>query len=229
MLQTHIVPMLESMVAMEPHLPFRDRKDAGEQLSKLLSEYKGKPDVLILALVRGGIVVGQVLSQKLQLPLHPYIVRKLGHPHNREFALGAIAEGGETYLDEGSLKVNGLAWSDIDPIIEEERAELKRRKATYAVKPRPALAGTTIILTDDGAATGATLFAAIADLRKAKAKHVIVALPVCPPDTAVKLRRAADDIVVVETPRDFMAVGQWYLSFPQISDDEVLSILSATS
>jgi len=152
-------------------------------------------------------------------------VRKLGHPGHREYALGAIAEGGATTLDEETMQFNNITWKEMEPIIEEEMEELKRRKELYGIEARPDLKGKTVILTDDGAATGATLFAAIEDLRNRKVKRIVVALPVCPPDTARTLKEKADDVVILATPLSFAAVGQWYEEFPQVSDEEVLPII----
>ncbi|MFH1671026.1 MAG: phosphoribosyltransferase family protein [Patescibacteria group bacterium] len=210
-------------------LPFLTRTDAGMQLAKELSKFKNAKDSLILALVRGGVVIGKALSEELNLPLHPYIVRKLGHPGHREYALGAIAEGGSTYLDDSMMKVQDLDWKSLEPIIEEEMKELQRRKEKYMVKPRPDLKDKTVILTDDGAATGATLFAAIEDLRKAKVQKIIIALPVCPPDTAHALSKKTDETFFVATPATFYAVGQFYVDFEQVEDEEVITILNNTT
>lgn len=181
---------------------------------------------MILALVRGGVVIGRALANELKLPLFPFVVRKLGHPGHREYALGALAEGGGTFLDETAMRMSGVTWEDMEPIIEEETEELKRRKDAYLVQARPDLTGKTIILTDDGAATGASLFAAIEDLRKAKVKKIIVALPVSPPDTAMRLKEKADEAIVLATPEPFEAVGLWYSAFPQVEDEEVLRLLT---
>ncbi|ALM09980.1 MAG TPA: phosphoribosyltransferase [Candidatus Peribacter riflensis] len=208
-------------------LPFHSRTEAGKELAGLLRSYAGKKDTLILALVRGGVVVGRALADALRLPIFPYVVRKLGHPAHREYALGAIAEGGGTSLDEEAMRMSGITWEDMEPIIEEETAELKRRKESYAVHTRPALKGKVILLVDDGAATGATLFAAIEDLRTAKVKKIVVALPVSPPDTAVKLTEKVDDVVVLSAPDPFEAVGRWYRAFPQVEDEEVMQLLAS--
>lgn len=211
---------------MEVELPFANRREAGRALGAALrGTYVGQEDTLILALVRGGVAIGRSLVDDLHLPLHPYIVRKIGHPRHREFAVGAIAEGGATHMDENVIQAFGVEWNELESVIEEEIEEMKRRRNVYRSAPLPPLAGTTVILTDDGAATGATLLAAIADLRKAKAKRIVVALPVCPPDTAAVLRKAADELVTLATPVPFNAVGEWYLEFPQLEDSEVLELL----
>jgi predicted phosphoribosyltransferase len=206
-------------------LPFQTRTSAGEALAGELTDYAGAKNTLILALVRGGVVIGRALADRLKLPLFPFVVRKLGHPGYREFAVGAIAEGGATFLDDATMQAFDVTWEDMEPIIEEETEELARRKEAYLVRARPDLKGKTVILTDDGAATGASLFAAIGDLRKAKVKKIIVALPVSPPDTAEALRKKADEVVVLATPEPFEAVGLWYGAFPQIEDEEVMRLL----
>lgn len=206
-------------------IPFPTRTHAGKALANALTKYRDAPDTLILALVRGGVVIGRALADTLHLPIFPYIVRKLGHPHHREYGLGAIAEAGSTYLDDAAMQVSGITWEDLEPVIEEESHELKRRQETYMVKARPPLNGKTVILTDDGAATGGTLFAAIEDIKKANAKKIVVALPVCPQDTAEKIRNIADEAVILATPADFNAVGQWYREFPQVEDAEVIELL----
>lgn len=212
---------------MTLRLPFPSRTDAGTALAASLAKFTGAKNTLILALVRGGVVIGRALADELKLPLFPFVVRKLGHPGHREYALGAIAEGGGTYLDETSMRMSGITWEDMEPVIEEETKELERRKETYLVRARPDLAGKTVILTDDGAATGATLFAAIEDLKKAKVKKIIVALPVSPPDTAMRLQEKADEVITLATPEPFEAVGLWYSEFPQIEDEEVLRLLAS--
>lgn len=210
---------------LHPRSAFEDRKEAGTLLAEKLTEYTGKPATLILALVRGGVAVGRVLADTLELPLFPYVVRKIGFPGHREFGIGALAEGGATFLDEELLKTYGVPFEDIEPIIEEETAEMKRRVQAYGVRPRPGLKGKTVILTDDGAATGGTMLAAIDDVRKQVVKKVVVALPVCPPDTAEKLRQKADELVILQTPAHFDAVGKWYRHFPQLEDEEVCALL----
>tara|TARA_Y100000310_G_scaffold325011_1_gene387802 strand:- start:275 stop:910 length:636 start_codon:yes stop_codon:yes gene_type:complete len=207
-------------------LPFADRAGAGMLLAKELMRHKKQKDTAVLALVRGGIPVGRALADTLELPLYPYIARKLGHPEDREFAMGALAEGGATFLDDSAMRMCGIEWEDMQPIIDEETKELKRRKEAYLTEARPPLDGKTIILTDDGAATGATLFASIEDLRDTHVSKIIVALPICPPDTAMQLGELADETIILASPTPFHAVGIWYKSFPQVDDREVLQLLS---
>lgn len=204
---------------------FNNRAEAGKLLAEKLTAYKSKPNTLVLALVRGGVAIGRVLADELTLPLFPYVVRKLGHPSHREYGLGAIAEGGATYLDEGAMKWSGVTWEDLEPIADEEMKEMQRRVQAYNVRPQPDLKGKTIILTDDGAATGGTMFAAIDDVRQRAAERIVVALPVCPPDTSAKLRKKADACVIFQEPANFHAVGQWYRNFPQLEDSEVHALL----
>lgn len=210
---------------MPSNEPFADRTEAGVFLAEKLTHYAGAPATLILALVRGGVAVGQAMTDRLQLPLFPYVVRKIGHPGHREFGVGAIAEGGSITWDADTRKMYGLTSEDLQPIVDEEQRELRRRVQAYAVTTRPPLRGKTVILTDDGAATGGTMLAAIEDVRKANADKVVVALPVAPPDTALRLRERADETIILSTPSTFNAVGQWYLSFPQLSDGDVLTML----
>ncbi|OGJ57903.1 hypothetical protein A3H22_01775 [Candidatus Peribacteria bacterium RIFCSPLOWO2_12_FULL_55_15] len=208
-----------------PWVGFIDRTEAGTLLAEKLSAHKAKPDAIILALVRGGVAIGRVIADTLQLSLYPYVVRKIGFPGHREFGIGALAEGGATFLDEDLMKTYGITFEDIESLIEEEMTEMKRRVLAYNVRPRPDLKGKIIILTDDGAATGGTMFAAIDDLRQKRVKKIIVALPVCPPDTAENLRAKTDEFVVLHTPTNFNAVGQWYQEFPQVKDEEVITLL----
>ena len=179
----------------------------------------------MLALVRGGVVVGSVLSKDLNLPLFPYIVRKIGHPEHREFAVGAIAEGGATFMDDKAMQMHSVDWDAVEDVIEEEEQELHRRKEAYLIQARPDLEGKTVILTDDGAATGSTIYAAMDDLRNAKVKKLIVALPVCPTDTGLRLKEKSDEAYILAEPEDFYAVGQFYREFTEVGDEEVLKIL----
>jgi predicted phosphoribosyltransferase len=210
---------------MDDPLPLLDRNDAGVMLARALKGYRKKKSAVVVGLLRGGVEVGRALSDELDLPLLPWNVRKIGHPRNAEYALGAIAEGGGTFLDEEVMEAEGLSFTDIEPIVEEELRELSRHKRAFPPVDHSLVGGKTVLLTDDGAATGATLFAALDDMRATHAKRVIVALPVCPPDTAARLRERADDAVILSEPVPFLAVGHWYLSFPQLTDEDVQRLL----
>lgn len=207
---------------------FLSRADAGRRLAERLVAHARTSETIVLALVRGGVAVGRGLADALGLPLYPYVVRKLGHPENPEFAVGAIAENGATFLDEPLMREMDLTWTNIEPIAEAEMREMQRRKDAYLIGARPPIRGKAVILVDDGAATGATMFAAIEDIRNLGVDRVTVALPVAPPDTAAKLRARADDAIFLATPAAFRAVGQFYDQFDQLTDEEVLSLLSTT-
>ncbi|MDD5054682.1 MAG: phosphoribosyltransferase family protein [Candidatus Peribacteraceae bacterium] len=206
-------------------MPFDSRTTAGRILAGRLGNLSGEKKAIVLGLVRGGVVVGKMLSTILTLPLYPYIVRKIGHPENREYGVGALAEGGTTYLDERTMRAMGLTWNDLEPVIDEEMEELRRRKEMYAVRPRPSLKGKIVILVDDGAATGNSMLAAIEDVRKAEPKEIVVALPVAPQETADAIMHRADRIIVLESPGNFEAVGKWYGEFGQVEDEEVIDLL----
>lgn len=209
-------------------LPFSSRASAGALLAKKLNFYKNSEDTLVLALVRGGVVVGSVLSKDLCLPLFPYIVRKIGHPEHREFAVGAIAEGGATFMDDKAMQMHSVNWDAVEDVIEEEEQELHRRKEVYLIQARPDLEGKTVILTDDGAATGSTIYAAMDDLRNANVKKLIIALPVCPADTGLRLKEKSDEAYILAMPEDFYAVGQFYSEFQEVGDNEVIEILKSS-
>ena len=210
---------------MQALLPFYSREDAGEQLAIPLARYRKKKNTLVFGLVRGGILIAYPLAKKLDLPMYPYIVRKVGHPSYREFGLGAISEGGAVHLDEALMKSHRIERKDINIIIEEELKELKRRKDLYSTEPRPSMKGKTIIITDDGAATGNTLFAVMRDLRKEHVKKIIIALPICPLDIEQRLVKEADEVHTLAMPTNFSHIGKWYVNFPQVSDEEVIELL----
>ncbi|MFA6038894.1 MAG: phosphoribosyltransferase family protein [Candidatus Peribacteraceae bacterium] len=206
-------------------LPYLDRGDAGQKLAEVLGGFRGRKDTVIIGILRGGVAVGRALADALSLPLLPWNVRKIGHPANPEFALGAIAEDGGTYLDEDMMAHEGLEFTDIEPIIEDAMQEMRRRREVFAPPEPVSLTGKIVLLTDDGAATGSTLLATLEDMRKLQALRIVVALPVAPLDTADHLRKEADEVVVLAAPAPFHAVGQWYLSFPQLTDEDVLLLL----
>ena len=214
---------------MAINLPFFNRQAAALILAKNLSEFKNKPDTYILALVRGGIITGRILADELNLPLYPMVVRKIGHPLQREFGLGAISGRGAMYLDQMTLSDHGLTEKHLEAIVEEEKRELKRRRGLYYKGPVPQFKDKTIILTDDGAATGVSILATIEDLKKENTREIIVALPVCAPDTAAKFKEKASRVIILATPSPFHAVAEWYKKFPQVEDKEVLELLQTTA
>lgn len=205
---------------------FTDRVAAGRELADLLEEYKRRPDVLVLGLPRGGVPVAFEIAQSLHAPLDVMVVRKLGAPGQPELAIGAVAAGGVTVINEGIL-----AWFRDSKAIERaealERIELERRERAYRGGRPPLTAkGRTVILVDDGAATGATMRAAVRAARKLEARRVVVALPVASTEAHQMLRREADEVICIGTPIGFYAVGQWYAEFAQTTDDEVTDLLA---
>jgi len=206
---------------------FHDRRDAGRVLAQRLMRYAHQPDVRVLALPRGGVPVGYELARILGVPLDVYIVRKLGVPGHEELAMGAIASGGARVLNDDVVAAIGIAEDSIDRIAEREQQELERRERLYrGDRPPPGVAGQTVILVDDGLATGATMRAAVAGLRTLGPERIVVAVPVASARACADLGAEADEIVCAETPPDFHAVGQWYEDFDQTSDAEVRDLLA---
>jgi putative phosphoribosyl transferase len=204
---------------------FQDRADAGRQLAAKLSRY-AHPDTRVLALPRGGVPVALEVARALRAPLDVFIVRKLGAPGREELALGAIASGGVCVVNEETVGMLEVDREQIDAIVRREARELQRREQVYrGGLPAHDVAGRTVILVDDGLATGASMYAAILALRRRTPRSIVVAIPVAPPDTVAALRRHVDDIVVVATPQPFRGVGAWYADFRQVDDDEVRSLL----
>ena len=204
---------------------FRDRKDAGYRLGEALARYRDD-DSLILALPRGGVVVGYEVARVLGATLDIIVARKLGAPYQRELGIGAIAPGGVRVLDEQTIHLLGITPGQIEQIVGDETQEMQRRLQHYrGSRPLPEPRGRTVILVDDGLATGVTARAAIVALRCQQPRRLVLAVPVCPPETAVALRPQVDDLVALSTPPDFHAVGLWYETFTQTSDDEVIDLL----
>ena len=205
---------------------FRDRAQAGRLLAERLRDYAGRDDVVVLALPRGGVPVGYEIARALDAPLDVFLVRKLGVPGHEEHALGAIATGGIRILNTQLVESLNLPAEWIEAIDAKERRELQRREQTYrGDRPPPDVAGRTVIVVDDGLATGATMLAALHALRADEPARVVVAVPVADPAVCESLRAVADDVVCLQTPRPFRAVGLWYEDFSQTSDDEVRVLL----
>jgi putative phosphoribosyl transferase len=208
-------------------LPLQDRIQAGRLLGSALGAYRGRSDVVVLALPRGGVPVACEVAEALGAQVDLIIVRKLGTPGQEELAMGAIASGGVRVLNRDVIEPLRIPERVIAEVERRERAEIERREHAYrGQRPRPEVAGQCVILVDDGVATGATMRAAIAALRQAKPSRLVVAVPVAPPDTVEVLRGEADEVVCLATPEPFMAIGCWYVAFPQLSDEEVRSRLA---
>src|SRR5579875_2593723 len=206
---------------------FRDRTEAGQILADKLASYAHRPDVLVLALPRGGVPVGYEVAQALHVPLDVFLVRKLGLPGQEELAMGAIASGGIRVLNEEVIDKLNVPEEIIDAVAAEEQQELSRREHDYrAGRPPPDVRGRTVILVDDGLATGSTMRAAVAALRQQGPARIVVAVPVGAPETCTQLRREADEVVCAETPEPFYAVGAWYEDFSQTTDEEVRDLLA---
>jgi putative phosphoribosyl transferase len=207
--------------------PFRDRYDAGRFLAEKLTGFAGRPDLLVLALPRGGVPVGYEVARALDAPLDVFLVRKLGVPGQRELAMGAIATGGVRVLNHDLVRALAIAEPAIEAVAAEEQSELERRERAYRDgRPPPDVRGRTVILVDDGLATGSTMRAAARALRQQDAARIVVAVPVAPPDTCAEFRDEVDDVVCALMPEPFYAVGLWYQDFSQTSDDEVHDLLA---
>jgi putative phosphoribosyl transferase len=205
-------------------MSYRDRRDAGRALAERLSHFKGCSDLIVLALPRGGVPVAYEVAHALGVPLDVFVVRKLGYPGQEEYAIGAIASGGVQVLNP--FAIDGVSELQLGHIVSRERAELARREALYrGSKPPVDVRGRTVIVVDDGLATGSTMRAAVAALRQRDPARLIVAVPVGAEDTCQQLRSEADEVVCPSTPSPFRAVGLWYQEFPQTSDDEVHRLL----
>lgn len=207
-------------------LPYADRRAAGRELALELRNYAGRRDVLVLALPRGGVPVGRAVADALDVPMDLLLVRKLGVPWQPELAFGAIAEGGAQYSDEVFVRSAGLTPDQIDRVVVQERLELARRAATFrGERAAPDVRQKTILLVDDGLATGSTMEAAVRALKAHGAGKVVVAVPVGPRATCALLARDADEVVCLEHPEPFDAVGAWYRDFHQMTDNEVRALL----
>jgi predicted phosphoribosyltransferase len=206
---------------------FPNRSEAGRFLATKLSKHAGRDDVIVLGLPRGGVPVAYEVAQALRVPLDVFIVRKLGVPGFEELAVGAIASGGVRVLNQDVANALPNADEIIEAVTERETAELERREHEYRDgRPAPEIRGRTVILIDDGLATGATMRAAVAALRQRGAARIVVAVPVGPPDTCRELEEVADEVVCASAPESFQAVGQYYDDFSQTTDDEVRDLLA---
>ncbi|MDV3128164.1 phosphoribosyltransferase [Mycobacterium sp. 21AC1] len=214
-----------SLAQREAGHVFQDRREAGRVLAGDLVSHRDEPELLVLGLARGGVPVAWEVAAFLRAPLDVFLVRKLGVPQWQELAMGALATGGGVLINEDLVRRLDISERDVDAAIERETQELNRRERAYrGERPGPEFAGKTVILVDDGVATGASMLAAVRAVRTAA--RLVVAVPVGPESVCVQLAREADEVVCTRKPRDFEAVGQAYADFHQVSDDEVRRLLA---
>jgi len=205
---------------------FQNREEAGRILAAKLMVYANRPETIVLALPRGGVPIGYEISRALNLPLDVMIVRKLGVPGHEELAMGAIASGGVRVLNRSVIESLRIPPDSLEAVEKREALELMRREATYRGNRHPvSLRGKTVILVDDGVATGSTMRVAISALREQRAGRIILAAPVAPPTVRWEMEALVEDFVALVMPEDFFGVGQWYEDFTQVSDDTVYELL----
>ena len=206
---------------------FKDRAEAGRLLAQKLQRYAHQPDVLVLALPRGGVPVASEVARGLRVPIDVFVVRKLGTPGQEELAMGAIATGGVRVLNEDVVRLMRIPEGVIDTVAAEEQQEMERRERAYrGARPAPYLKNRRLILVDDGLATGSTMHAAVAALRPQQPARIVVAIPVAPPSTLREFEREADEVVCLLAPDEpFDGVGRWYVDFAQTTDKEVRELL----
>jgi predicted phosphoribosyltransferase len=205
---------------------FRDRVEAGQALGEHLTAYADRPDVLVLALPRGGVPVGFEVAQALHAPLDVFLVRKLGVPGHEELAMGALASGDVLVLNEEVVRALDISEEEIAAAVAAEGQELRRRERAYrGDRPPPDVRDRTVILVDDGLATGSTMRAAVAALRRQGPARVVLAVPLGAAETCADFRQVADEVVCARTPEPFYAVGLWYDDFTQTTDAEVRGLL----
>ncbi|HLD89155.1 MAG TPA: phosphoribosyltransferase family protein [Candidatus Nanoarchaeia archaeon] len=205
---------------------FENRHDAGKQLAKKLEKYKGEEDIIILAIPRGGLEIGFELATYLNVPLDVVISKKIGFPGDPEFAIGAVCYGGEVLLDEPIIRDYNVDESYVKEEIRKLNEAINEKYKKYRNEAKfPELKGKIVILTDDGVATGHTMLAAINFAKKKHAKKIIVAVPVCPVELHGKIEKLVDELVVLDTPLNFIAIGQFYEEFNQVTDEEAIKYL----
>jgi predicted phosphoribosyltransferase len=206
---------------------YRDRIDAGKQLAARLSDYANRDDVLVLGLPRGGLPVAYEVAKSLRAALDIFLVRKLGVPGHEELAMGAISTGGVRVINADVVDYLRIPTRVVEAVVDTELRELERRERLYrGTRAEPDVSGKTVILVDDGLATGSTMRAAVEALRQQNPARIVVAVPVSAPETCDEYRMGVDEIICAQTPEPFMGVGMWYRDFSQTSDEEVREILA---
>lgn len=211
-------------------VPFSDRVEAGDELARLLRPYAGRSDVVVLGLPRGGVPVAATVAGVLGAPLDVFVVRKLGVPGHSELAMGAIASGGARVINQALIKDMDICAADVAAVIAAEEDELARREKLYRRGRAPLkVSGRTVILVDDGLATGSTMQAAVRAVRELGPSRVVVAVPVGSVEACRDLEHVADVVVCARVPYPFLAVGRWYLDFSETSDADVIALLQSSS
>jgi len=206
---------------------FRNREEAGRILADKLSQYRNDPTALILALPRGGVAVGYQLSLALHIPLDVFMTRKIGAPGNPEYAIGAVSETGSLYLNQAAVSSFGLSQYELDRLIHVQEKEIARRKDLYRQgQPLPQLTGRTVLLVDDGIATGSTFMASALAIRGLQPRRLVGVIPVGPSSTIREVRAHVDELVVLMTPDPFEAVGHFFVNFMQVEDRDVVEYLN---
>lgn len=209
---------------------FRDRKESGQLLAKRLRRYAGSENAIVLGLPRGGVVTAFEVATALDLPLDVLVVRKLGAPGYPELAMGAVTRGGVRVLNEDVIRQLHVSKAEIDAVAEREELEVARRELLFRDNRPPLdIRGRTVIVVDDGLATGSTMFAAVRLLQSRNPARIVIAIPVAPVETVERLRREVQELVCLMMPPSFNAVGEWYADFAQVRDDEVVELLRAAS
>ena len=206
---------------------FRNREEAGRILADELSRYRNDPTALILALPRGGVAVGYQLSLALHIPLDVFITRKIGAPDNPEYAIGAVGETGSHYLNQEAINSFGLSRHELERLIHIQEKEIARRRDLYRQgRPLPQLTGRTVLLVDDGIATGSTFMASALAIRSLQPRRLVGVIPVGPPSTIREVRSHVDELVILMTPDPFYAVGNFFTDFTQVEDRDVIQYLN---
>jgi putative phosphoribosyl transferase len=206
---------------------FEDREEAGRMLVEALIDYKDRDDVIILAIPRGGIEIAAPIARALRVPLDIIVTRKIGAPDNEEFAIGALSEMGDVFLNTGVISSSGYSDEEVKAVIDAETMEAEERVKKYRGHKLPPLKGKTVLLVDDGLATGSTMLVAAKAVKAQKPAKLVVAVPVAPPDSVAKIEEIADEVIALQVSSFFFAVGQFYRNFTQTTDEDVEKLMKS--